>query len=135
MMAASMAAISSPKPTSSISTRARSDFISLAPFVGEPVADAAHREHVARLGRIDLDLGAQPVDVRIHVVLVALERGPPYGVEQLHAREGPPGVAGEVCKQVELLGRERHWPAVDSHLAARAVDLQLADLDSFFIVR
>src|SRR5690606_35377260 len=84
-------------------------------------------EDVARVGRIGLYLAAQPVDVRVYVVLVAFEGGSPDRVEQLHPGEGAPRVAGEVLQQLELLRRQGEGAAVEAHFAAGGVDLEFAD--------
>ena len=88
----------------------------------EPVADAPHRgqrevgpELLAQLGHVDVD---RP--------LVAVPVGAPDAVEQLLAREGEAGVAGQEGEQVELAGGQGHHLAAPAHLAAAQVDLEVA---------
>src|SRR6185295_3767505 len=76
--------------------------------IAELVADAAHREDDLRPRLVFFDLGAQAVDVAVHVVLVALVAVPPDGIEQLQPRIDAARIAQEVQEQVELLGGERN---------------------------
>ena len=62
----------------------------------EPVAEAAHGLHVARVGRIVLDLGAQPLHARVDQPGVAEICLFPHGFQQLLAAEHPAGRARTV---------------------------------------
>ena len=55
------------------------------------------------LRRIGFDLRAQPVDVRIDGVFVALVLIPPNGVEQIHTRIHLAGVLREEIQQIEFI--------------------------------
>src|SRR5690606_10299259 len=99
--------------------------------VGEAVPHAPDGEDVARTGRVRLDLVAQATDVRVPVVLVALERGAPDGVEQLHPGEGTTRVAREMLQQLELLGGQRDRPLVQPDLPAGRIDLEGAEAKTF----
>ena len=63
-------------------------------------------EDAARLGRVVLDLGAQPVDVRVDGVLVTLVLVAPDLIQQVQPRIDLVGMAGEEMQQVELARRQ-----------------------------
>ena len=89
------------------------------PF-GEFVPDAPHGEDVAGTGGIFFDLRAEPVDVGIHGVFVAVVAVSPYRVQELGTGEDPSGTGGEIEEEVELLRRERDGiSAAGSPSAAR----------------
>src|ERR1019366_25834 len=74
----------------------------------EPVADAGHREDVARLTRVGLDLATEVTHVDVDDaggdgVLV-----PPHRRQDAVPREHLPGIACEEGEQVELRVRQRH---------------------------
>ena len=60
---------------------------SVAPIVGEAIADAVDGQHVARPARVGLELAAQVLDVRVDRPLVRLEGDPVQRVEELRPGE------------------------------------------------
>src|SRR5947209_8059091 len=74
----------------------------------ELVAEAADGEQVAGLGRVRLDLGAQPLDVHVEGLRVADVVAAPHPIDQLPAGQHPAAVAEQELQQLELLQRQRH---------------------------
>src|SRR4029453_6151706 len=65
------------------------------PLVGESVADAVHREQVARRPRVWLELAPDVLDVGVDGPLVRLERHAGDRGEQLRPREDPARLGSE----------------------------------------
>jgi hypothetical protein len=65
------------------------------------------------LGGIGFDLHAQPVDVGVDGMFVALVLIAPHGIEQVHPREHFAGMLREVIQQVEFTRRQLNGLAVD----------------------
>src|SRR4051812_29438484 len=82
----------------------------------EPVADAAHGVHEARLARVLAELLAQLRHVHVDDVIVAEPVRSPYRLEQLRARECHARPAGESVEQVELDARQLDRTAIEAHL-------------------
>src|SRR5438045_478501 len=74
--------------------------------LGELVADAVHRQHVARICRLRLDLAPQILDVRIDRALERLDRLAPNRIEQLRAGEHAPRLPCQRGEQLELGRRQ-----------------------------
>ena len=73
------------------------------------VTDAPHGQDHLRSRRIVLDLPAEPVDVAVHVVLVALVAVSPNGVEQLQ-----PGVRAGIRGEEAARALELTVPAEEA---------------------
>src|SRR5205809_8014106 len=76
----------------------------------EPVSHAEHRQQVAWIVRIRLDLAAQILDVRVDGALVGLERHAANRTQQLGPAEDAPRLACHGRQQLEL-GRRQLDPA------------------------
>src|SRR4051794_28871970 len=97
---------------------------------GEHVADAAHRLDVARLLRVELELGAQLGDVDVDRAVEGLELFALERVEEVLAREHAAGGAREQAEELELEVGEHLALAGDEDLARVEVDLEVADLEA-----
>ena len=95
---------------------------------GQLVADAVHRQQVARLAA-GLDLAAQVRDVDVDGAIVAVVVGAERARDQLVAREHASRMARERFEQPELGRRQRHGLAGDTDLPRPDVDLEIADGD------
>src|SRR6516225_5510424 len=104
-------------------------------LVADLVAGASDGEDQLGPLRVGFELGAQPVDVRRHGVLVAVVAVAPDGVEQLAAREDMARVRCEMQQQIELERGEIERRAADPRLALRRPDLELAVLQHARLVR
>ncbi|KAG1592666.1 hypothetical protein G6F46_014514 [Rhizopus delemar] len=78
-------------------------------------APAPDSQDALRAGGIGLNLGAQPVDVRVHSVLVAFVLVAPHMVQQIHPGKDLVGMAGKEMQQVELARRQVQSALVDVH--------------------
>src|SRR5205823_13366744 len=96
---------------------------------GEPVADTEHREQIAWIVRIRLDLAAQVLDVGVDGAFVGLERNPASRTQQLSAAEDTPWLAHHGRQQLELGWRQLDPAPADRQLHARHVELDVADAD------
>ena len=94
--------------------------------VRHPVAHSADSHHNGRVLRIDLDLGAQALNVDIDQARVGGVLIAPHLLQKLLATENPPGLARQGHQELELQGCERNQllPAVD--LVAGDVNIQVA---------
>src|SRR5205085_12179353 len=82
------------------------------------VSDTTHGLDQTRLaGR--LGLGTEVSDVHFEDRIVAAEVITPDVLEETGARQDPPGVAQQVCQQVELLGTQRELPVAAPCLAGQ----------------
>ena len=95
---------------------------------GELVAAPPDGEDAARLGRVVLDLGAQPVDVRVDGVLVTLVLVAPDLIQQVQPRIDLVGMAGEEMQQVELARRQVQRAPVQERGARHRIDGQAVQL-------
>ena len=75
-------------------------------IVRELVADAVHRQHVARIARIRLELAPQVLDVRVDGAVERFDLVAANRVEQLRAREHAPGLPHQRRQQLELGRRQ-----------------------------
>src|SRR5438094_10321623 len=94
---------------------------------GEPVPHAEHREQIAWIVRIRLDLAAQVLDVRVDGALIGLERNPANRTQQLSAAEDTPWLAHHGRQQLELGWRQLDPAPADRQLHARHVELDVAE--------
>src|SRR5205823_9623189 len=97
--------------------------------VREPIAHAEHREQIAWIVRIRLDLAAQVLDVRVDGALIGLERNPANRTQQLSAAEDTPWLAHHGRQQLELGWRQLDPAPADRQLHAWHVELDVADAD------
>src|SRR5437773_5056133 len=74
--------------------------------VREAISHAVHREQVARLARIRLELPADVLHVRVDRALVRLERDAVHRVEELRPCEDAARCARERGEELELGRRE-----------------------------
>ena len=93
----------------------------------EAVAGAPDGDDVARIGRVVLDLLAQPADVDGDGAAVAVAA--PDELEQVLAAEHLPWMLDEHLEQLELAGGHPHRPAGDAHLVRGEVDLEPAEAE------
>src|SRR5204863_99532 len=66
------------------------------------VPEAAHGEHMARVGRVSFDLRAQPAHVHVDQSTVAEVAVAPHSFEQHLATEDAPGARRQLAQQAEL---------------------------------
>ena len=93
----------------------------------QSVAEAAGGDDVAGVGRVGLDLGAQPADVDVDQAAVAEVAVAPDPVEQVLAAEDPAGVERQLDEQPELgLGEVQSSP-VAPYDALVGADLEVAE--------
>ena len=95
--------------------------------VVEAIAEAADAADQEGIGRSAFDLLAQAQNVDVdgavgHRAVVA-----PHGIEQLFAAEDHAGPAHQEFQQPEFGGGKRNFVAVQTHLAAGAVEFEIAD--------
>src|SRR5262245_39386999 len=97
--------------------------------VREAIADAVHRQQVARRPRLRLELAANVLDVGVDRPLVRLEGDAVDRVEELGPGEDPAGLRRERRQQLELRGGEidRTTGDVDPH--PRQVERDVAGTD------
>src|SRR5690606_8988789 len=87
------------------------------------VADAAHGAEIQGIGRIALDLAAQPVDLHVDGALAGINAGGGEGL----ARYGLTGARGEHAQHLAFAVGDAHRLAVARQLAAAEVKLELAE--------
>ena len=87
----------------------------------------ADGDHVARVGRIGLDLGAQPPDVYVHQTPVAEVPEIPHPLEEHLSAEYLAGIGGQLHQKSELSLGEVGLFAADGHHPLLGHDLQLAE--------
>ena len=93
----------------------------------QSVTEATDGDHVARVGGIDLDLGAQPADVDVDEAAVAEVVVLPDAVEQLLAAEHLAAVEGQLAEQPELGLGQVDLVAGLEHLALLGDQLEVAE--------
>src|SRR5690606_7698902 len=95
--------------------RRRENRLRTALALPEPVSDAPHRVDVAGAVARRFNFCPQPLDVHVHGALVAEVVVAPQPIQQLGAGEGLARPLHEAVEQVELLGGQRHFPAVNPY--------------------
>ena len=88
----------------------------------QDVADAAHRLEEARLARVRLDGGAQPVDVHVHGPRLTRVVVAPDLLQELVAAEDLARVAQQEGQQLERLGLDGQMLAIPKQAVAGQVD-------------
>src|SRR6202008_2958740 len=66
------------------------------------VAETAHRDDVARIGGVALDLGAQPAHMHVDQTAVAEVAVAPHPLEERLTRQDSTGILRELDEQTEL---------------------------------
>src|SRR5207237_5287803 len=77
-------------------------------WLGELVADTVHRQDVARIAGVGLDLAADVLDVRVNRALEGLDGVSAHRVEELRAREHASRMPRERRQQLKLRRRQLH---------------------------
>lgn len=95
----------------------------------EEIAGAANGHEMGGVGRVDLDLGPQPVDVHVNHSLVGADAMPDVP-DELLARKGPAWMHCQELQEGQLAGSQRGQPTVPPDGASSAVQLDaFADRD------
>src|ERR1700755_1284799 len=100
----------------------------------EAIALAPYRQDAGRLGWIGLDLGAQPVDVGVDRMLIAVVLIAPHLVEQIQSREYFCGILDEKVQQVELARRQIQRAAFEVGLARQRIETHAVQLQRAALV-
>src|SRR5438270_9454825 len=103
--------------------------------VPEPVPDPVHREEMARLAGIRLELSADVLHVRVDRAFVRLECDAVHRVEELRPREHAARLAGERRDELELGGGELDVAVPDPHAHARYIERNVASADDVTALR
>src|SRR5581483_6484127 len=113
-------------PASAPTEPARTSNAIVPSLLAEHVAPAAHRDDVAGVVGVHLDLLAQPADVHADRLMLALEVVAPDLFEQHLPRHDAAAILHEHVEQPELLRRELHLTAAHDDPLPRRIDRDLA---------
>src|SRR6476646_2762173 len=96
----------------------------------ELVAQAPHRHHVARVGRVVLDLGPESPDVHVDETAVAEVAVAPHPLQQRLAAEHPAWARRQLDEEAELGLREVDLAPAARDQALLGRDLELAEAEA-----
>src|SRR5688500_15684057 len=100
----------------------------------ETIAEPADVDEVPRSRRVGLELAAQSDNVIVHGTIVDRYSVPPRSIQQLIPRQHTAAVPHENAHQPELESAQIHNFAAAAHLAARKVDLDVAEPERLRVI-